>query len=255
MGNSNVTSIYFSPSGSTSAVAKKVASSISETVTNIDLIKEKNLKDIFLQSNDIAIVTVPVFYGRIPNVCVNMLKKVRGTDSCAIAIVVYGNRAYEDALLELVNMLLSNGFKLIGAGAAIAQHSIFQTIATGRPDDSDKQKLEYFAKRCIDNKNTESNHLISVPGNIPYRKLKKGGLIPTVNKNCIGCKKCIKICPVGAISDNNPRETNKEMCISCTACIHICPKGARNFKGPKVILGEKIIQAKCKRRLEPEFFF
>ncbi len=47
---------------------------------------------------------------------------------------------------------------------------------------------------------------------------------------CIGCGKCVRICPVNnlAVENKKVRETGKD-CIRCGHCVSSCPKGALQF--------------------------
>lgn len=51
-----------------------------------------------------------------------------------------------------------------------------------------------------------------------------------INDNCIKCKKCIKICPVGNIKMINEKIVFDEHCECCLACMHSCPKEAINYE-------------------------
>nr|MBP3599297.1 4Fe-4S dicluster domain-containing protein [Eubacterium sp.] len=62
----------------------------------------------------------------------------------------------------------------------------------------------------------------------------KQGLVYT-NDNCIGCNKCISVCPVitanTAVEENGKTviHVNSENCIGCGACFDACEHGARSF--------------------------
>ncbi len=61
------------------------------------------------------------------------------------------------------------------------------------------------------------------------------GLVYT-NENCIGCNKCISVCPVLTANhavvegDNTRIEVNGERCIGCGACFDVCEHKARSFR-------------------------
>ena len=78
---------------------------------------------------DIVIVGVPVYAGRVPNVLLKYLNTMSGNGALAIAVVLYGNRNYDDALLELKDILEANGFKVIAGGAFIGEHAFSKTLA------------------------------------------------------------------------------------------------------------------------------
>ncbi len=62
----------------------------------------------------------------------------------------------------------------------------------------------------------------------------KSGLVYT-NENCIGCNKCISVCPVITANKAVEREgkmvieVNPDNCIGCGACFDACEHGARSF--------------------------
>ncbi|MGL6201655.1 MAG: 4Fe-4S binding protein [Lachnospiraceae bacterium] len=251
-----VTSIYFSPGGTTAVIAKQIVSNISDNIQTLNLLTENMKEEIYFTPSDILIVTMPVFAGRIPGVCVELLKKLRGVTTPAIAAVVYGNRAYEDALLELTDTLIENGFIIAGAGAFIARHSIFPKVAKNRPDNADLDKINEFSLRCaaeIEHGVTES---VSVPGNKPYRTAGSAlPFFPSASSRCNSCGTCVKLCPVNAIPAANPRKTDEKKCVNCTTCIYVCPHSARKYRGIKYLLGSKSFAKKYRLRLEPEYFF
>lgn len=43
---------------------------------------------------------------------------------------------------------------------------------------------------------------------------------------CIGCSKCVYVCPVGAIKLEKRIAVISDECIKCGACVTICPVGA-----------------------------
>ena len=67
------------------------------------------------------LVVMPVYGGRLPAIAVQRLREIRGNDSPAIAVVVYGNRAYDDALLELRDVLTANGFCLFSLVSSVCR--------------------------------------------------------------------------------------------------------------------------------------
>ncbi len=251
-----VFNVFFSPSGTTKKITSAVSSVISDAVSAIDLINLPLTEKNKFSDNDVLVVGVPVFAGRVPKPAAELLAKLHGSNTPAIAIVVFGNRAYDDALLELSDLLHNQGFSVIGAVAFVAEHSIFKQVACGRPDDKDFSKIVEFASICSKKLETFSNssEKLSIPGRHPYLVPPKIPLVPKGNSTCIDCGLCATLCPTGAINSAFPRKTNKDKCISCTACIAACPTGARAFRGPVFFIAGKSFSKKCSNRLEPEWF-
>ena len=173
-----------------------------------------------------------------------------------MALVTYGNREYEDALLELCDILQANGFKVMGAGAFIARHSIFPQVAAGRPDDADKRKIAEFATHCAAKLAAGGTalDLATVKGDRPYRDIPAIPLKPSGNEACNACGVCAELCPTRAIDPAAPRETDAGRCISCTACIYNCPQDARAFRGPGYEQSAAAFLANFSARREPEVF-
>lgn len=249
--------IYFSPSGSTKTVVEKISENFckSEDAHLLDLLKNPLINELEFNSQDLIIIGLPVFVGRLPEFCTKQLELLKGNKTPVIATVNYGNREYEDALLELTDLLLKNGFLLVGAAAFVSQHSIFPKVAMNRPDQEDFLKIEDFSKKCMDNlSQLEQNKVFKIKGNYPYRELITAPLTPSGNESCIDCKKCVDICPVKAIDTLTPIETNGELCIRCTACISVCPTKTRKFYDAQYEASYKRFVEAYSERKEPEIY-
>ncbi len=223
-----VRSITFSPTGSTQRIAKTMARAISDVYTDTDLTQSD-----FAGLNcaeDLAVIAMPVYAGRVPAVAMERLKLIEGSGKRAICVVVYGNRAYEDALLELTDTCQAAGFKVIGAAAVVARHSVIPAIAETRPDARDLQNLEAFARVAVSKPQNDAK--LQLPGNRPYREVKPSGVVPVVSDACVGCRRCALHCPVKAVSFEDPHQTDSQKCILCMRCVHRCPVGARALPQP-----------------------
>ena len=134
--------IYFSPTGGTKKVADILAGNLGKEVCEVDICCD--IEKMTLQSDDVCLVSVPSFAGRVPQIAVERLKKISGNGAKAILNCVYGNREWDDTLTELQDTLVSCGFVCVAAVAAVAEHSIFRQFATGRPDKDDAKELAEF---------------------------------------------------------------------------------------------------------------
>lgn len=207
------------------------------------------------ETNDLVVIGIPVYAGRVPALAAKTLQNIKGKQTPVILVCVYGNRDYDDALLELKNNCENNGFTPIAASAFIARHSIFPSIAANRPDERDDKQIVDFVKRCMLEHKENAQRLLHVKGNYPYKIPSAIPLFPKGNRSCTACGICVKRCPVSAIPEKTPRKTNKEMCISCARCIAVCPEKARNFSGLIYRIARRKFESAYKNRKEPEFFF
>ena len=250
---SNVTKIYFSPSGTTKQVIDLIAGSFNQDCANYDLLNFDSDKE--LGNDDIAIVAMPVFAGRIPKTGRERLSKFKGNNTPAIAVVNYGNAHVTDALLELVDLLKENSFNVIAAASTISHHSIFDGVAVGRPDSSDIEKISEFGKECKEKLESGESLKAEIPGNRPYVDYKQLPFEISCDETvCAFCYDCVSICPEKAIPDDDPVYTDLNSCSRCTACISICPEDARMFSGEAFEAKKPAFEQANSERKEPEFY-
>lgn len=221
-------SIYFSPTGGTKKAADILANGMFGDYQEIDLCKEVEL--VTLSEDDVCLVSVPSYGGRVPFAATERIKNINGGGAKAVLNCVYGNRAWEDTLTELQDTLKSLGFVCVAAVAAVAEHSIFRQFATGRPDENDSDELNDFAKQIRGKLDSGEFFMPELEGSHgTYKEYGGVPFKPEANEECSGCGICAKECPVGAVDFEDPRRTDKEKCISCMRCISVCPKHARDF--------------------------
>ena len=214
---------HFSPTGGTRKVANAIASGLGTPVVEMDLTKADSA--VPLGENDALMAVLPVFAGRVPQISLERLSALKGNGQKAVAVVVYGNREYDDALLETKEALEVGGFRVIAAAAFIAEHSMARSIANHRPDAEDEALCRQFAVDVMAKADDAAS--VQVPGNTPYKELKPAAFHPAANESCVKCGVCAQQCPVGAIPLDNPSETNNELCINCMRCVEACPVSSR----------------------------
>ena len=255
--------IYFSAMGTTLRVATEIAKGIGEEVEFIDLtVPQNRLDDLEFSPKDIVLFAFPVYAGRVVRIPRYFFKKIKGNQANAVSIVTYGNRAYDDALLELCMLVENSGFNHIAAGAFICEHAFDIGLATGRPDKDDCIAAEVFGKeikRRINNGQCDKTIVANIPGEYPFKTQFRhdfgGPLVPTTSETCITCGKCAIDCPAEAISFSNPKETNTKKCITCFRCINHCPSDARKIVLDEFLSHNEWLNKTYQKRKEPEMFY
>lgn len=252
-----LTSVYFSATYTTRKVVDYVSCRLSEQVTAYDITNDASTDEVRLEKDDVLVVGIPVYAGRVPVMAVDRIRRFKGEGSRAIAIAVYGNRHYDDALLELSDILSENGFQVISAGAFLAQHSIFPKVGANRPDKKDFFQMDVFVDEVRKIMQKEDRDLlpIHIPGNRPYKIPGSIPIYPSGTNTCKECGKCASLCPVGAIPVDHPKLVDESKCIKCGRCIVVCPSLSRRFKGLKYFLASLKFGRMCKERREVEMFF
>lgn len=251
-----VTSIYFSATNTTKSCVDEFSSAFAASDR-----AEYNLADDMsavlpdFGDDDLVIVASPVYGGRLPGVVADRFRQLRGGNAKAVAMVVYGNRDYDDALLELKEMLDEAGFRVVGAGAFIGRHSIFPKVGACRPDAQDRRCIRDFAGACAVKIAEGASGDLRVKGRKPYKKAAGVPLHPSVlESDCVKCGKCAAACPMGAIDGGDPLTTDAAKCISCGRCISVCSRNARRYRGLLYALTGGIFAACFSRRKSPDFY-
>jgi ferredoxin len=257
--------VYFSPTGTTHKVLESIAEGIAaEDVAQINLtLPEGAQKPIPPFSDELVIIGAPVYGGRLPVDAVKRFKRLQADKTLAVPIVVYGNREFEDALLELKNLAIELGFTPVAGGAFIGEHS-FATeevpIATGRPDSLDVQKAMDFGAQIKDKvaalPSPDAQPDLVIPGRFPYEGGARSMAVAPVTKEdlCTVCGTCADVCPTAAISIDGSVATDVELCIRCCACIKSCPESARIWENDKMKEIAAWLNKNCSARKEPQIF-
>ncbi|TJX13737.1 4Fe-4S dicluster domain-containing protein [Tissierella creatinini] len=249
--NTTITSIYFSPTENTKRSVESIAEVIEGNKEQIDITVDLEPKERLFSDKDLVIFGAPVYAGRIPSVSKERFMKFKGSKTPCLIVVTYGNRHYDDALLELSDLAEELGFVVKGAAALIGRHT-YGEIQTNRPSEEDFLENHRFATRAI--AELMNNKELKIPGNQPYKDGISGGRFhPLTSDSCIECGICVKECPVQAI-DKDFRTINGN-CISCFSCIRKCPKNAKNMDTEEYQSFAKEFSKELNKRRENEYFF
>lgn len=273
--------VFFSPTHTSAKIARAVGDGIGMgRRMETDLTLDESADPIEI-TNALTVIAAPVYGGRVAPVALKRLKRLKGNNAPAILIAVYGNRDYEDALIELRDTAVELGFTPLSAGAFIGEHSYSTTnmpIAAGRPDASDLQiafqfgqdslkklkekttitspELQAICKlKSLDDKLSILLSSFFIKGTSPYKIVQAGKpACPVCTEACFVCGECVEVCPTHAISiskDGSQIKTDINRCIKCCACVKECPNEARVFHTPFAA----ILHEKFNTRREPELFF
>jgi len=255
----------FSPTGTTYAVLQGIARGIGVTGELVDVTTPDARKSpLVAGGDDLLLLGVPVYMGRVPALLSEWFGRLDLRRTPTVCVVVYGNRAYENALRELTDLVSARGGFPFAAAAFIGEHS-FSSVdlpaSVGRPDASDLSLAEDFGRRIEADLRSvagfEPGAELAVPGSFPY-----GGITELwdvdfiqVGERCTQCGACAARCPTGAIEPGNSAAIDTAKCITCCACIKSCPQQARTKKPGPVLDASRRIHANYAEPKAPELFF
>ena len=242
--------LYFSPTGGTKRTAQHLAGALGGETLCTDL----TVHPAQSAPADAAVIAVPSFGGRVPPLAAQRIRQLQGGGAPAVLLCVYGNRAYEDCLVELQDLASEAGFRVVAAVAAIAEHSIARQYAAGRPDAQDLARLSAFGEAIREKLACGELTEPELPGNRPYKPFGVLPMLTAPTGGCVSCGVCAKECPAQAIDPQDVSKVNKDTCISCMRCIAVCPHSARQLPPEMLdVLSNKLAKV-CADRKENELY-
>ena len=268
-----VWAVYFSPTGNAKKVittmAKKAAECLGVSMEAFDFTLPENREGITsFEREDLVFFSTPVYAGRIPNKMLPYVQSAfEGNGALAVPVSVFGNRNFDNGLIELRNELELHGFHTIAAAGIPTEHVFSSKLATGRPDANDLAKIAEFGEKVAKkvSEMTEIPAKIEVRGDDPvtayYTPLGTDGKPAVFLKakpktdpeKCTKCGICATVCPMGSIPKDAP-DTCTGICIKCHACIKACPTGAKYLDDAAFLSHVEMLKQNYTRRAEAEWF-
>ena len=267
--------VYFSGTGTTRRTAERIAGGIASRlnlpVESVDFSRPAVRQETLgFGEKDLVVFGTPVYAGRVPNVLLPFLReRIVGGGALAVPVVLFGNRNYDDALIELRNILAADGMHPIAAGAFVGEHSFSRVLGANRPNAEDDALMAEFAARVaelaagVDAAPVKS---VAVRGQEPLRAYytprdRAGNPINILKvkpktdlSRCGGCGLCADLCPMGSI---DPADVSavRGICIKCCACVKGCPTGAKFFDDAGYLYHQHELEAQYARPAENEVFY
>ena len=251
--------IYFSPTGTTETVSTSIVRGLAaKNVIHYDLTRPNASFEVAL-TDGMAIIATPVYAGRVPELFLQRFQGITARGVPAVLVALYGNREFEDALVELRDVSIAKGFNVVAAGAFIGEHSYStraHPIALGRPNAEDLELATRFGKQIAAKIQRKDLDVPSIEGNVPYKKrIQLGGVAPeTDDRKCTLCGKCAAVCPTGIITVSDSIKTHADSCIMCCACVKGCNFEARTFNHPQIEEKRVMLQNNCSTPKTPAIY-
>ena len=267
--------VYFSGTGTTRRTVERIAGGIASRLNlpaeSVDFSRPAVRQETLgFGEKDLVVFGTPVYAGRVPNVLLPFLReRIVGGGALAVPVVLFGNRNYDDALIELRNILAADGMHPIAAGAFVGEHSFSRVLGADRPNAEDEALMDEFAARVAElaaGLDAAPVKSVAVRGQEPLRPYytprdRVGNPINILKvkpktdlSRCGGCGLCADLCPMGSI---DPADVSavRGICIKCCACVKGCPTGAKFFDDAGYLYHQHELEAQYARPAENEVFY
>ena len=241
--------VYFSPTGTGKKNLEFAAANFNiETIKHDITCKSEILT---FKDTDLVFFITPVYSGRVPTLAKKRIELIHGNNTPCVLFSVYGNRAFDNSLIELQQIVENNDFKAIAALGVIGEHTFTNKVGYNRPD-ADDQRIIGEKMNIVKEKINKTSSLkdiinINIPGKIPNDQLKRLSLAPKTNDKCTHCNICIDVCPAKAINFEHFNIPDSTLCIGCLACVKNCPNNAREANQIKIAAIAKALELSCKK--------
>lgn len=218
-----VWAVYWSPTGGCRRVTETLAEAAAVRLgvpwecVDITLPQARERMYLFAQT-DLVVVGTPTYAGKVPNKLLPWLQSgLWGNGALAVAVVVFGNRSYDNSLAELCATLEGDGFHTAAAVPLWPSTPLRMNwpMAVPAGATSLRQKVLRHRQRTRSGRRQVSRSLSGCPGTpaAPYYVPKGTDGQPakflkakpkTKAGRCNGCGACVRMCPMGAMTRRIP---------------------------------------------------
>ena len=232
--------LYFSGTGNSEYVAKRIGQGISEEVMNLfEKIQKDDVSEI--RSDSPWVVVAPTYAWRIPRIVQNWLEKAALAGSREIYFVMTCGGNIGSAGKYLEKLCAAKKMRCLGCCGILMPENYIAMFST--PDQDEALKIIQQAEGAID------EAILKIKSGEPFPEVRatltdrlSSGIVNDlfypmcvrtkkfyVTDACISCGKCVKVCPLNNIRLDNGKPQWGKRCTHCMACICRCPKEAIEY--------------------------
>ncbi|MEN6360609.1 MAG: EFR1 family ferrodoxin [Smithella sp.] len=259
--------LCYSQSGFSARYGKLIACLLKDQGLTADLADMRRFDPKRLTDYDLILVGSPVFYYDIPENVVDWLSSAPKLTGIPVAAFVSfggpeGNQ--HNALCHALHLLAEKeavpvgmeAFRSIAAYPTPDWDSANQKAGEHLPDEATYNRVREFARQILER--VRQGQSLAYSSELTTRELVRMLPLVWLNKKaiskhtvdaakCIGCRTCVKMCPVGAIHPEK-QFVDRDKCIACFGCLNNCPadavvieyRGKRLYGFPEYLKRRKI---------------
>ncbi len=233
--------LYFSGTGNSYYVAKKISMVINDEIVSINQYLKEGKQKLF-ESDKPFIIVSPTHSWRIPRIVDSFISESTFKGSNKIYFVLTCGGEAGNAVEYAKKSISKKGLTFMGLTSIVMPDNYVALydssdrihgkviVKNAIPQIIDIAKVIKNGEKFPDKAVTALGKFNSSVTNPLFYKIIVSSKGFHTNKACIGCKKCVTLCPLNNIEMDNNRPRWGSNCIHCMACIGGCPKEAIEYK-------------------------
>ena len=232
--------LYFSGTGNSKYVAKRIADALGDEILNLnDRIKASDTSSV--ETGERVIIVTPTYAWRIPRVVRDWLRKTEPRGAKRSWFVMTCGSEIGNADKYNRELCAEKAISCMGTVQIVMPENYIAMFSAPQADEARQivAKAEPSIDRAIaaiqrnqsfaPTRNNLYDRFMSGPVNpIFYRFFVKANAF-TVSSACIGCGQCAKRCPMNNVTLKDGKPVWGRNCTHCMACICYCPVSAIEY--------------------------
>ncbi|MDD3361047.1 MAG: EFR1 family ferrodoxin [Hespellia sp.] len=240
--------VYLSGTGNTKYCVEKLISLIDKSAKVIAIESPNILKSI--EQNEIIFIGYPTQFSNAPYMVRDFIKKNAGIwkHKKVLCIATMGAFSGDGAgctarLLKKYGATILGGVHIRMPDAICDIRLLKKTLEENRSiiaraDEKIENIASYIAKDVYPKEGiTLIAHLVGLFGQRLwfYQKTRNYSDKLKINNNCVGCGKCVSVCPMNNLFIKDNKAMSNDRCTMCYRCISLCPQRAITLLGNEVV--------------------
>ena len=224
--------LYFTSTGNSLCAAKRIGGEL----LSIPHLQKEKIYDI---TDDVVGIVSPVYYGNVPRLVREYLKKVNINAKYVFTVLTYGGAAFGASsqiqkLLKKRNIIVNYANEILMVDNYLPLFDVTKEIKKKDSKTIDLQ-ISNIAEDIKNKRYWRIQHnvfQIIISSILLSKKLYNEDKKFVITGECNACGTCQMICPKSNIVIN-ARPQYQHNCEFCLACIHACPKNAIHLPNEK----------------------
>ena len=232
--------LYFTGTGNSRYIARHIADSLGDSL--LDMNERIKAWDISEVTADMRLVFVVPTYGwRIPHIVEKWIDETQFGGDFKVWFIMDCGGEIGDADKYIRRLCERKGFDYMGVKQIVMPENYVAMFGVPSPEQAARiiEKAQPDIKNACETlnagekfpqprRNVYDRFMSDIVNPVFYKLFVKADAFTATDK-CVGCGKCVKLCPLNNIELKDQRPVWGRNCTHCMACICLCPTEAVEY--------------------------